>query len=227
MFLTDGNGRVLTDEFGNPLWDNDPPINIISLDPFWEEIRWHLPELPVALVTSRLITVIREFCRKTWVVYRGFRVLSEHLDPVENLAVLAHIDEYMPGLIPLAVAEVKLNGVVTEAKPRIMLNTDDAGLYYSITDATIRLFPFGTLPEISLMVAFAPSGDATEYPGELRPYIKGIASGFLAEIYAMPNKPWTDLALSAYHAALYGQAIGQAQGNWCVYHGTSGKVRWI
>lgn len=227
MFLTDGDGRVLTDEQGNPLWDDDPPLNITSLDPFLDELRWHLPEIPVSLVKPRLIRVIRDFCAKSWVVYRGFRVLSDHLDPANNMAVLVHIDEYMPSLVPVAVGEIKIDGFAKEATHRVLINASDDGLFYNLTDTTIRLFPFNTLPDIGLMVAFAPDGEATEYPGELVPYINDIVSGLLAELYSLPNKPWSDLGLSAYHWSQYHNAIGQAHGEWFLHHGTTGKTRWI
>ena len=60
-------------------------------------------------------------------------------------------------------------------------------------------------------IAEPPALNATELPDELLGFIEGIAHGVKARLLAMPDKPWTQLALVDYHQHQYNNAKADAK----------------
>ena len=60
-------------------------------------------------------------------------------------------------------------------------------------------------------IAEPPALNANTVPDELDKYIEGIAHGAKARLFAMPNKPWTQMALVDYHSNKFDEAKADAK----------------
>jgi hypothetical protein len=56
-----------------------------------------------------------------------------------------------------------------------------------------------------------PALSATELPDSLIEYIEGLAHGVKARLFAMPNKPWTELNMVDYHQKKFNTAKAEAK----------------
>jgi hypothetical protein len=213
------------DDAGNLPWIGGH-LDFIPMDVFSSRIKWYIPELPIHMATERIKYYIDRFCRKTSIVYRGFRTESGHISLSDGIASIPFAD-YMPGLVPIGIGKVLIDGKEKRARQRVSLNYSDGALSYSITDNEIRLFPFKEIPPIEIMVVWEPNDAVIQFPGELEPYIEQIVSGALSDFFAMPKKPWTDLSSAAYHGGIYAGGVSEAMGRFNTGHGPKGKASFL
>lgn len=80
-----------------------------------------------------------------------------------------------------------------------------------ITDRILRVSPTPTASETSLItvdvcLTILPIMDA-EPPDEIRPYSQVLLDGLLGRLYAIPDKPWTDIRFAAAHYAAWRSGI--------------------
>ncbi|RNF52991.1 hypothetical protein EBI00_02505 [Marinomonas hwangdonensis] len=60
-------------------------------------------------------------------------------------------------------------------------------------------------------IAEPPALNTTELPDALIEYIEGIAHGVKSRLFAMPDKPWTELSMVDYHKLRFDEAKADAK----------------
>lgn len=182
---------------------------------FHPDVLMHVPGCPVPVVDHHLRKAAIDLCRRS----KGLKV------DMPTFATVAGTPSYVldagAELEPVTILVAEVDGVpvdperiaVLSSKTDWRAETGKPAFFYMHPDArSVRLWktPDGSY-QITTTLAAMPTKDATgieEWYGNR--HDQAIVSGALAELYAIPKKPWTDGGMAMLHAERFMAAVSTA-----------------
>jgi hypothetical protein len=164
---------------------------------------------PHSVVLTAIISVLRSFCRDTKVLMSREDIFTLSNNPKYEVPS----DSYTT---VVRVERVSYNGAelstITESEAERISSDweNDTGepQYYIMLDlSTMRLYPkpdSSSIDSLTVSASLMPKATATKIDTEFFDlYYDAIVSGAAAKLMAMPNKPWSDPKIAAYHSVIF------------------------
>lgn len=185
---------------------------------WFDEVLPDLPGCPANVAENAIKNAAIDFCE------RSFVYIIDH-DPIDAVQDQGEYD-WSPGA---GLKVVRAETVWYDGKPIAAKTRDEiAGmnaywpdwegtpLYYmqeKLEKLIVVPRPTEALTDaIKAKVAVKPSRSATSIDDAIwEKYLKPIASGAKADLFAMKRKPWTDAQLAVFHKGLFDEAIDKAR----------------
>ncbi len=180
---------------------------------FKKNIAPHVPGCPVGLIYQEVLSAASEFCRKSYIWERSceYTIGDEYTD----MGTVGDPSYYEP--LKFVYDDAGL--VITPSDPYVdvvdvVLSVDGVALDDYILRGNIVLFE--TPPEdgtaLEAKIYLSPSDNAPSLPDFLfKDWRKGIASGALAELMMMPEKPWSSPRGAQAHQQAFLHYVGEAK----------------
>lgn len=187
-------------------------------DVFLNEVMPELPSCPKAMVVNAIRNAVIEFCARS----RVWQVDLAAIAAVANQAayafsppaasVVAEVISAWYDALPIYpntqsdLADLYDNWTTEAGDPKYFVQNDTASLILvPMPDASLA-------SAITVKVALKPTRAATAVESWLsEKYLEEMAHGAKGRLLAIPKKPWSDAALSAYHTGLFEQGIASAR----------------
>ena len=196
----------------------------VAMTSWYDELLPDMPGLDTPIGLNRIRAAVIDFCQRArcWVI-DGAAITS-----VANTAVYALPASTVASTEDVGVIRVTYNNgtQVTELAPisraRAAAKYGDAWMTYAgdplyfLQDdpSSVRLLPVpstGLANALVISIAIKPIRTATVVPDWFfSNYFETIAKGAKARLFAVPKKPWTDLALSQHYQSQFESDILQA-----------------
>lgn len=181
----------------------------VSLDTFFSDITIHVDGCPEPVMAKAVLNTLIDFCADT-------KVWREYVDCGTVRAASFPYDlGGNAGAVVAGLLDVRINGYPLEATNETTLDAirvewqDDRGTpagYYLTDPDTLMVYP---LPDMDYQMRvsqyYTPSRDATAVPSYLHQrYATIIAAGTVAQLMAIPNKPWSNPQFAAVWSNRFG-----------------------
>lgn len=179
---------------------------------------------PGQVVDNAVIDSIIRFCEDTHVMFKTFQhdVLSTDVDDTDNYSVSIDLTDYIEDVRPLLILDFKIDGARMGAEYIELLNVQDdistlepqGGKLFTYPDRThLKFYGLAEVDQVLfLKIAFAPTTSITTVSDDFYDrWHKPIESGAKWELFSMPKKDWTDLALAEYYEGLYNSGVSHAK----------------
>lgn len=175
------------------------------------------PEAPLAMLESEAKRATLNFCRQSRFLVDEIEL---DLDPGEAKYRLrgrgqTRVDQIHSAVLKTDTGELLSMSRVGEFD---LFDVPDSGLprYFALVNAgqEVQFSPVIDRPDHKalLKVVLVPLRRSDQMPAQIgERWQDGIISGALCRIMKMPNKPWTDMQLSAYHDREYHIAVNHAR----------------
>lgn len=174
-------------------------MQLVTLNTFHPEIRPDLPEVPIPTLNRAIRRAAITLCRRAHV--------SEHWLPKITLVKgVTTYDTYQSDSVKvIAIPKAKLDGVPLkypaeysfDASGNLVLATPPGATKPSALEIKIRTTPEITANEIDAKI--------------IDDFASALRAGALAELYRIPQRDWTDLALSAQWEGIFNSLIHEAK----------------
>lgn len=175
-----------------------------------------LVDIPKCLPTTaiaKMREVARDFCDLT----RIWKVELAGITPVEDqrdypLSAIIPVGSRVAGIIRVSQASLPLNPLTA---PALVTTKGNLQSHYFPGKDSISFWPIPSDAATELIyvtVALKPTRTATTLDDDLvEDWAEALINGTKGELFAMPNKTWTDPSQANYHKGLYLDKRGEAR----------------
>ena len=188
----------------------------VSLETFFTDVAIHVPACPEPVMAHAVRNAAIEFCKDSlvWRETLDAETLSASdfpydLPTTQGGVTTAILDLRIDGRSIAPISEVDLNKAAadwrtaTGTPTRYFMPSPDTLSVYTLPDSSISFM---------LSVAYMPTRTTTVVPSFLHTrYAPGIAAGALAQLFALPEKPWTNPAAAAMWSNVFGAKKAEAK----------------
>lgn len=231
--LLDGTGEVVTDGDGSSVYDGSGPSGATpvtvttSPDAFTKRIQRDI-HAPAFVIEPFLNEVIRDFTEKTWVLFRSFEIQGSGVEESAFSSVAVDFSTSSPGLIPIRVNKLKVNGIEYGLTMRA-INGSASRVNYEITgtklyeffateeggdETSVRVYPWDSDPLFFISVAFRTADEPESFPRILLDYKEEICSGVMSRMMMQPGKDWSEPNLAMFRDGIYQRGVNKAKLRW-------------